>query len=621
MNSPHDANPQRIIALLDAGQTMAAEQALAALARASEPQQATVAIDAVLRRHPDCIAALAELGQCMLRMQQHRAAFNLGARIQTLAADDARGIELQASAMEQAGAHALQVLPLRRRLAELRPQSAPSQFLLAVTASRVGYYAEMHAALDATLMLDPAHLFARWAKFLTPRGKFFASEAEMQRFIADWDAGCAAFADFDPGASAVRERVEHLLMAQSNFHLAYTGIDVTARQIALGRILRRMARSALPQFDRPFAAKPAGARLRVGFLSATLRHHTVLKLFGGLLRGLPRDRFEVHAYALEAGVDAVTEQLRRELDLVRTDLADLGAMAQRIRDDACDALVYLDIGMHPRTVALSALRLAPFQAMLWGHPVTSGVDSIDAFLSSELMEPAGAQAHYSETLLPLPGLGCCYDPLALPLQPAADTPPPERERVRLCCAQNGLKLLPEQDQVFARILAAAPQTDLTLLCGLHAGIERDLVERMRPVFLAHGVDFDRRVRVVGLVTEPAFLGELWQADLVLDSLHWSGGVTALETFWGEVPILTLPGAFMRGRHTFAMLRCMELPELIADDVDDFVRRAVALSGDAEQRARLRALIATRKSRLYRADSVVAAFANLLERETRARAAH
>jgi len=612
MSLPHDAMIARIATLLGQGRDSEAEHELAAIRRDLPVQQATAALNMLLQQRADWVPALAELGRCMLQMQQHRAAFNIGAHITQLDGDDAHGVELQALAMEHGGAHATQVLPLRRRLVALRPDSVANQFLLAVTASRVGYYREMHAALDATLALDSSHLFARWAKFLTPQGKFFASDDEVQRFITDWDSGCAAFAAIDLDAPHARGRLEHLLLAQSNFHLAYTGIDVTSRQIALGQILRRIARSAFPQFDHPFPARTRGRKLRVGFLTATLRHHTVLKLFGGLMRGLPRDRFEVHAYALEAGVDAVTEQLRREFDLVRTDLADLGTMARRIRDDACDALVYLDIGMHPRTVALSALRLAPFQAMLWGHPVTSGVDTIDAFISSELMEPADAQAHYSETLLTLPGLGCWFDPQTR--SPTPPRPQDDPDRVRLCCAQNGLKLLPEQDSVFARILAAAPEADLTLLCGLQAGIEQDLVARMRPVFLAHGVDFARRVRVVGHIDEAGFQQELEWADLVLDSLHWSGGVTALETFSGDTPILTLPGAFMRGRHTFAMLQLLELPELIAHDVDDYVARAVALAQDATERDRLRALVRNRKHRLYRDDRIVTAFAQLLEYE-------
>ncbi|HWT15799.1 MAG TPA: hypothetical protein VN581_08455 [Patescibacteria group bacterium] len=618
MTSAQNDTIARILALLASGDHAAAERELLAVRSGLSPADAAVLINAVLQRQRDWVPALAELGQCMLQMQEHRAAFNIGGHLLQLDASEPRGIELQVLAMERDGAKPAQVLPLRRRLVALQPDSAPHQFMLAITASRLGHYEEMHTALDAALRINPDLLLARWAKFLTPRDKFFASRDAIATYVADWDAGCAEFAARDLESPALRPRLEGLLLAQCNFHLAYTGIDVTSRQVALGRILRRMATAAFPQFDRPLVSTPlAGRRLRVGFLTATLRHHTVLKLFGGLMRRLPRDRFEVHAYALEAGSDAVTERLRGELAVVRTDIGPLASMAQRIRDDDCDALVYIDVGMHPRTAALSALRLAPFQAMLWGHPVTSGVDTVDAFISSALMEPAEGANHYTETLMSLPGLGCWYDPTSLP-QPSATTPREGDAPLRIVCAQNGLKLLPEQDAVFARILAALPDAEMVLLCGLQSGIEANLLRRMRPVFEAHGVDLDRRVRVVGLVDEATFLRELWQADLVLDALSWSGGVTALETFWGDVPILTLPGAFMRGRHTAAMLQLMALPELIAADVEDFVARAIALARDADARARLRGLIRDRKPRLYREDAVIDAFAALLEREVRAR---
>ena len=140
---------------------------------------------------------------------------------------------------------------------------------------------------------------------------------------------------------------------------------------------------------------------------------------------------------------------------------------------------------------------------------------------------------------------------------------------------------------------------------------------MRPVFAAYGVDFDTRVRLHGYVSEAQFLTETWQADLVLDALHWSGGNTALETLWGEVPILTLPGRFMRGRHTAAMLWTMDLPELVARDRDDFIARGAALVGDREARLRLRASIREHKHRLYRDPGVLDTFAELIEREVRA----
>ncbi len=68
---------------------------------------------------------------------------------------------------------------------------------------------------------------------------------------------------------------------------------------------------------------------------------------------------------------------------------------------------------------LAAQRLAPVQCVAWGHPQTTGMPTMDHFLSSELMEPQDAAANYTEQLACLPNLGLYYVPddrPALPLR-------------------------------------------------------------------------------------------------------------------------------------------------------------------------------------------------------------
>jgi predicted O-linked N-acetylglucosamine transferase (SPINDLY family) len=82
--------------------------------------------------------------------------------------------------------------------------------------------------------------------------------------------------------------------------------------------------------------------------------------------------------------------------------------------DNLDILVFLDIGMTPITTQMAGLRLAPIQCLTWGHPITSGIPTIDYFLSSELMEPENCQTHYTEKLILLPKISICYPQPKLP---------------------------------------------------------------------------------------------------------------------------------------------------------------------------------------------------------------
>src|SRR5207253_11098850 len=87
----------------------------------------------------------------------------------------------------------------------------------------------------------------------------------------------------------------------------------------------------------------------------------------------------------------------------------LAAARRQIAEHGLDVLVYTDIGMEDLTYSLAFSRLAPVQCVTWGHPVTTGIPTIDYYLSSTLFETAEAQEHYTETLVRLPALPCyCY---------------------------------------------------------------------------------------------------------------------------------------------------------------------------------------------------------------------
>jgi len=127
-----------------------------------------------------------------------------------------------------------------------------------------------------------------------------------------------------------------------------------------------------------------------------------------------------------------------------------------------------------------------------GHPVTSGFPTIDYFISSDLMEPAGAAEHYSEQLIRLPKLSIYYEP--------ADAPPVGINRAQLglrdsavvyWCCQSLPKYLPQFDEVFARIAAEVPDCQFTFI--EFAG-GRSVTETFR-------ARLDRAFKAVGLIAE------------------------------------------------------------------------------------------------------------------------
>ncbi|MBR0347241.1 MAG: hypothetical protein IJI03_18485, partial [Rudaea sp.] len=95
-----------------------------------------------------------------------------------------------------------------------------------------------------------------------------------------------------------------------------------------------------------------------------------------------------------------------------------------------------------------------------------------------------------------------------------------------------------------------------------------------------------------------YLGAVAAADLVLDSIHFSGGSTSLDVLSLGTPLVTLEGKRMRGRQTAGMLRMLGVEELIAADADAYVELAVGLAADRARRDDLRRRLLAKQDLLF-----------------------
>jgi predicted O-linked N-acetylglucosamine transferase (SPINDLY family) len=110
-----------------------------------------------------------------------------------------------------------------------------------------------------------------------------------------------------------------------------------------------------------------------------------------------------------------------------------------------------------------------------------------------------------------------------------------------------------------------------------------------------------------------------QCDLMLDSIGWSGGNTTLEALAQDLPVVTFQGELMRGRVSAGILRMMDMPETIAETLDEYVALAVRMGRDPGFRAEIKKRIAGDKHLLYRDRACIAALEDFLDSAARARA--
>jgi predicted O-linked N-acetylglucosamine transferase (SPINDLY family) len=236
------------------------------------------------------------------------------------------------------------------------------------------------------------------------------------------------------------------------------------------------------------------------------------------------------------------------------------------------------------TQLVAGLRLAPVQCMGWGHPVTSGLPTIDHMLSSELQEPEDGEDHYSESLVRLPNLSISVPmpPLARKREIARDPEAPNEEVVYLS-AQSLYKSLPRYDDVYARIAMQVPNARFWFIADrLDYATER-FRARLKGAFAARGLDAAQFCDIKERLDQDAFYDLNRQADVGLDTLYWTGGMSTFEALACELPVVSWPGPMMRGRHSAAILTMAGLTDTIAGDPDQYVEIAVRLGRDRDWR--------------------------------------
>jgi predicted O-linked N-acetylglucosamine transferase (SPINDLY family) len=505
-----------------------------------------------------------------------------------------------------------------RRALLLDPKFPRSWNHLGVALACLGRADEANTCFERALRLQPDMIAAQINRCMGSLRVLYRDEAEIEAARAAYAAGLDALSRQRTPATEAE-----LGGTEPPFLLAYQGRSDRALQAQYGSFVARMMADLHPRWTTAPVAPPPqpGEPIRVGILSAYFYDHSNWKIpIKGWLAGLDKRRFQLFGYHVGRRRDAETEIARSLCHRFVEGLPTTDHWAAAIRNDRLHVLLIPGIGMDSDTVNLAALRLAPVQATSWGHPDTSGLPTIDDFLSSALMEPTDGEAHYTERLVRLPNLSVWYEPLALEPPPLSrdDIGVPAGTVLYWCC-QSLFKYLPRFDVVFPRIAAAVPDARFLFIEYRHGGQVTGIFrERLAAAFAAAGLDADRHCLFVPPMSPARFAAISRLADIFLDSLGWSGCNSTFEALAHDLPVVTMAGDLMRGRHSAAILTMLGLPELVAHDPDGFVALAVELGLDPARRAALVRRIAGGKHRLYRDQATIDGLSAYLEAAARRR---
>lgn len=499
-----------------------------------------------------------------------------------------------------------------RRAQRLAPHLAVVHLMAGVTAIESGFRDEARAAFARALDTDPGNISARLCRCMMHLDMFSSTDELVQGRRAYAKAlDNLVRSDLLDSPAAINAAVEAAGM-MSTFFLPYQGCNDRELQKVYGSWLSQVMSAHFPDFCCATARPKPGEKIRVGFVSDHFREHSVWKIVSrGWMKYLDRKRFMLFGYNTATKRDAATDEARSLCDVFFQE-PDFATMAGTILQHKPHVLIYPGLGMDPHTIRLAALRLAPVQCVSWGHPETTGLPTMDFFLSSDLMEPSDGDCHYSEKLIRLPNLSVCYEPLPLPDPlPPVTIPGVEKGDVSFLCCQNLMKYLPHYDDVFPAIAARAPAAKFVFIKFAETHYQC-FSRRMDEAFARYGLNAEDHVVFVPPLNAIGYAAMNAVIDVYLDSIGWSGGNTTFESLPFDKPIVTLPGEFMRGRHTTAILRMMGMEDMVARDVGEYVDIAVRLANDRQWYDTVSSRIATSKYRAYGDRQCVTALEDFLE---------
>jgi protein O-GlcNAc transferase len=452
----------------------------------------------------------------------------------------------------------------------LQPGLADVHYNLGVVYREQGLMNEALAHIQEGLRLQPNARFRALSATLLP--PIYQSPADVMAWRQR----------LTDGVRQLREQQFSLDLTNDTafpaFRLVYQGFNDRDLQREIAAIFsapRQVFRSA------------AHAKIKVAFLSSYFMNHTIGVLTRGLIAQLSRDIFEVTVLSAGRHQDFVAQFIQRAADHFHVLPTNLPAARRLIGELQLDVLFYTDLGMNPLTYSLAFSRLAPVQCVTWGHPVTTGIPTIDYFISCAGLETEESDQHYTERLVKLqcPAVYYYRPNLTAARQGRSHFGLPESGAV-YACPQSLFKFHPDFDMILGDVLRRDPSGTLVLI----EGSRPQWTELLRHRFAATLPDVLERVKFLPRQTREQFLNLNAVADVLLDPIHFGGGNTSYEALALGVPIITLPTKLLRGRITSMLYEQMNVLDCLVGSREEYVQRCVQLGADATYRAAVSAKI-------------------------------
>jgi len=368
-----------------------------------------------------------------------------------------------------------------------------------------------------------------------------------------------------------------------DFHTELEAFDRAARAQSGREGPERVTVPAGPHATQQFAhpRSPSG-RLRIGYVSADLRLHSVAYFLEPVLESHDRGSVEIFCYHCAPQEDEVTSRIKVQCEHWRacSSLPDKD-LARLIESDSIDVLIDLSGHTAGNRLGVFARRPAPIQLSWLGFPGDTGLGSIDGYIGDALVAPQGAK------VIRLAPTFSCYRP-SRHAPAVAPAPMMKNGYVTFGSFNNLVKLSEPAVALWSRILR---EIDGSRLILKHQALKGEqTARRVKSRFAMHGVEAERLHILPWDASLDAHFGHYDLVDIGLDPFPYCGVTTTCEALWMGVPVISLVGDRFAGRTGLSLLSAIGHPEWAVATEDDYVNQVKALCSSPSTLARLRSTL-------------------------------
>lgn len=489
---------------------------------------------------------------------------------------------------------------MSRQALALQPNLGDAKINLSVAQQRQGQLEEAEATLESALAEDisNAALHRYLGVLRRGRGNLDGAEASLRQSLQLDDAPGETYDNLaavllDQGnAEAAEASFYQALQRNPENNRTHSNLLLCLNYRSNDRsALYRAHRAWAERHARPIAPMPPDVRkrdrkrLRVGYVSADFREHSVAFFVEPLLALLDRERFECWCYASMENPDAVTGRLIALSDHWRWVAGmDDSQLAAQIRDDGIDILI--DLSGHTSGNRLLTLqrRPAPVQATWLGYPNTTGMKAVDFRITDAIADPLESAVYSSEMLAHVESGFLCYQP-APDIPDVAPLPALSRSHVTFGSFNNLRKVTPSVIALWSRVLGQIPASRLLLKARSFG--DQATAQHYLDKFALHGISPDR-VELRGSIADTAgHLDSYRDIDIALDPFPYNGTTTTCEALLMGVPVVTLLGNRHTGRVGASLLSQVGLTDWIAENTDAYIEIARQHAAEIDPLAEMR----------------------------------